>query len=290
MIVRRRRIWDDSINKVLLFEEESLKRLNVRFVGKMGADYGGPTREFFAILLQGAPILSGLENSHVFLRDAMRLDRREYEAFGRLVALALLHKCAGPHNLSRSLVDYIIDPENIVYNPNYIPDFEVRKLALQLMKCKTTESMNMLSELDDIRIDAGYNNAVVTIQDRDIIINKICKHNVITKQLEEIQQFTTGLNICGVLSALKKHKEEATKELTYHSCLLTADKIRSLFEIKYTEGASATEKTKEEDIFYHFANFLDELDNIASGKRNSWDVIDVSTEDDPQEVTKKDIT
>ena len=71
---------------------------------------------------------------------------------------------------------------------------------------------------------------------------------------------------------------------------LTADKIRSLFEIKYTEGASATEKTKEEDIFYHFANFLDELDNIASGKRKSWDVIDVPTEDDPQEVTKKDIT
>ena len=158
MIVRRRRIWDDSINKILLFEEESLKRLNFRFVGEMGADYGGPTREFFAILLEGAPILSGVENSHVFLRDAMRLDRREYEAYGRLVALALLHKCAGPHNLSRSLVDYILDPENVVYNPNDIPDFEVRRLVLQLMECNTTASMDMLSqELDDIRIDAGYN-------------------------------------------------------------------------------------------------------------------------------------
>ena len=39
MIVRRTRIWDDSINKVLLFEEENPKRLNVRFVGEMGADY-----------------------------------------------------------------------------------------------------------------------------------------------------------------------------------------------------------------------------------------------------------
>ena len=225
MIVRRRRLWDDSINKILLFEEESLKRLNVRFVGEKGAYYGGPTREF-AILLEGAPILSGVENSHVFLRDAMRLDRREYEAYGRLVALALLHKCAGPHNLSRSLVDYILDPENVVYNPNDIPDFEVRRLVLQLMECNTTASMDMLSqELDDIRIDAGYKNAIITIQDRDMMGKKICKHNIITKQLEEIQQFTTGLNICGVLSALKKHKEEARKELTYHSCLLTADKI-----------------------------------------------------------------
>ena len=94
------------------------------------------------------------------------------------------------------------------------------------MECNTTASMGMFSqELDDIRIDAGYNNAIITIQDRDMIVKTICKHNIITKQLEEIQQFTTGLNICGVLSALKKHKEESRKELTYHSCLLTANKI-----------------------------------------------------------------
>ena len=41
--------------------------------------------------------------------------------------------------------------------------------------------------------------------------------------------------------------------------------------------------------FYHFANFLDELDKIESGKRKLWDVIDVPTEDDPQEVTNQDI-
>ena len=34
---------------------------------------------------------------------------------------------------------------------------------------------------------------------------------------------------------------------------------------------------------------MDELENIESGKRKSWDVMDVPTEDDPEEVTKKDI-
>eukprot|EP00794_Sanderia_malayensis_P013372 gene13372-14746_t len=235
-IVRRRRIWDDSVSKILLFEEEKLKKLNVHFVGEMGSDYGGPTREFFTILLKEAPILSGVENSHD------------------------------------------------------IPDFEIRKTVLKLVECNSTESINMMSDvLDDIRIDAGYNKPVIGIQERDMIVQKICKHNIITKQLEEIQQFMSGLKIFGVLNALNKYKEEATKELTYYSNLLTAEKIRSLFEIKYTEGASPEEKMNEEDIFYNFANLLDELENVELSKQNSWDVIVIPTEDDPEEVTKRNV-
>ena len=89
--------------------------------------------------------------------------------------------------LSISLVDYILDLQNVVYKPNDIPYFEVRNLVQQLMQCTTTASMNILPELGDIRVDSGYSNAAATIEDRDILIYK---HNIITKQLEDIQQFT----------------------------------------------------------------------------------------------------
>lgn len=73
-------------------------------------DLGGPKREFFSLLFQGLEqqrivIGSSLFN---FSLDILAYDRKEYKVCGVLVALSLLNRCSGPHNICPSLVQYIL--------------------------------------------------------------------------------------------------------------------------------------------------------------------------------------
>ena len=73
-------------------------------------DLGGPKREFFSLLFQGLEqqrivIGSSLFN---FSLDILAYDRKEYKVCGVLVALSLLNRCSGPHNICPSLVLYIL--------------------------------------------------------------------------------------------------------------------------------------------------------------------------------------
>ena len=135
LLVRRRRTWDNTLKKVSIFDD--LKNTSVKFAGENAADYGGPTREFYSTLLSTAPVLCGPQDNKTFLRDAVRLEKNKYAAFGKIVALSLLHGCPGPHNFSCTLANNILNSEENEYSIDNIPDYDVKERVQQLLECKT---------------------------------------------------------------------------------------------------------------------------------------------------------
>ena len=267
--VRRRRLWDDTMKKISIFND--LKKPNVKFVGEDAADYGGPTREFYSILLSTAPVLCGPQDNKTFVRDAVRLEENEYASFGKIVALSLLHGCPGPHNFCCTLAKNILRSEENEYSIDDIPDYDVKERVQQLLECKTeAEFSEKQWEIHDIRFEAGYNKPIIRLSDKEEIIRKICKHYIISKQLEEIQQFESGLSSFGVLDVLRRHKDDAFKELTYNAKSLTAGKIRDLYSVLHSENQAL--KEQEEDIVFNFFNFLDELENGAENSKFTFAV------------------
>ena len=131
-----------------------------------------------------------------------------------------------------------------------------------MLDCKTeSEFLKNQWDIHEIRFEAGYNKPVIRLNDKEEIIRKICRHFIISKQLEEIQQFESGLSSFGVLDALRQHKDDALKQLTYDLKSLTAEKIRDLYHILHSEYQA--QKKEEEDIVFNFFYFLDELENGA---------------------------
>ena len=97
---------------------------------------------------------------------------------------------------------------------------------------------------------------------------------VITRQLEEIKQFSKGLKELNVLQNLKLFKDETINEFIVSSGnKLTSKILQKIFkEVKYSE---CEEKWKiEQDIIYNWINILDE---VESGVVKEFIQIDITS-------------
>ena len=202
-------------------------------------------------------ILEGPEKNYTIKHDAHNLDSKEYEVYGKLIALSFLHGGPGPHNWSKPLAQYILglQPELQI---ECVPIFEIQKKLNDANKCTTQEELDFVMSSFNERFDAGYNKIFILLEDVAEMTEKVCRFFILTRQLEEIQQLCTGLNSNGILDTLKKHPLEAMKEFIYDPNTLTPDLIRDLYEIEYSQEGT-DERTKEQDIVYQWENFLDEI-------------------------------
>ena len=80
-------------------------------------------------------LMAGGENMLTFRRDAHKLESREFEMFGKLIALAFLNGYDGPHNWCPNLIQYVLDPDDneIKFDIEAIPDGEVKEQSLQTL-------------------------------------------------------------------------------------------------------------------------------------------------------------
>ena len=81
------------------------------------------------------------------------------------------------------------------------------------------------------RFVSGYNKFLIKLSDKADLLQKVSLYYVITRQLEPIQQFTSGLSSYSLLSSLRKFKAQAEKEFIYSTCPMYHLKIlaRSLY-------------------------------------------------------------
>ena len=270
IVVRRRKLWEDAMEKVSLFYDSHESNpslvipLEIEFIGEEGVDGGGVRREFFCIAFEKSPqkLMAGGENMLTFRRDAHKLESKEFETFGKLIALAFLNGCDSPHNWCPNLIQYVLDPDDneINFDIEAIPDGEVKAKMLELAATIDDKSMNKVLDCDiltDARFEAGFNCTHVSFHQKTDLIQKICKHFIITKQLEEIQSCMKGMQLGGILQILRQHKVDAVGEFTYEDGHLSPQELLNLFNIKYSNDES--KKEQEEDIIYNFTNLLDHI-------------------------------
>ena len=242
--------------------------LHVRFTGEEAVDLDGPKREFFSVLFRGLEqqrIVAGSPPCLTFSHDILAYEGKEYEICGVLVALSLLNGCSGPHNLSPSLVQYILheDKQFCKFKIGEIPNSYIRSKCQELEETLEEKdfSENVLA-LDE-RFDAGFNKASVSFGDKEKLLQTIAYHYVINKCHDEILQFKDGLSFGGVLNVLQRFPKESFAELTDSTeSVITPEDLGVVFEANLSTHGSNL-RMAEEDILYNWENFLS---NVFRGK------------------------
>ena len=208
--------------------------MQIEFIGKEGADGGGLRREFFCKIFEKSAemLMAGAENNLTFRRDAHKLEKKEFENFGKLIGLAFMHGCDGPHNWFQNLIQYVLDPDDaaIHYDFEAILDGEVKAKMLELSATQNVESMNEVLDGDlliDARFESGFNCTHTNFQQKDDFIQKVCKNFIISKQLEEIQSCMRGMQLGRILKCLCQYKKNALKEFIYKYDHLSSTEVCS---------------------------------------------------------------
>ena len=98
------------------------------------------------------------------------------------------------------------------------------------------------------------------ISDKNDLLQKVSRYYVITRQLEAIQQFTSGLSSYLLLSSLRKFKAQAEKEFIYSPCPITSKYLQDLYTFEFTVTRDENLKQKIKNIAYNWCNFLDETE------------------------------
>ena len=96
--------------------------------------------------------------------------------------------------------------------------------------------LNVILEDFDERFAAGYNKMDIKLENKNDVIEKVSWYFVITRQQEEINQFSKGLKELNVLQNLKLFKDETIKEFIVSANKLTSKMLQEIFkEVKYNK-------------------------------------------------------
>ena len=230
--------------------------ITVEFIGEEAIDEGGPLRELFTSFYDGIAqlLMYGQEKRYTFQHDVHKLEKEWFYFYGKCVALGFLMGAAGPHNFCSALASHILSIDLPELNSIDVPCYDLKQKLEQAEAAQTHEELDRAVEDLEERFEAGYNKLMVSLNDKRDVVDKVSRHWIITRQLQEIQQFLRGIRSNGVLDMLKRHKEESLMEFVYNAKHLTARKVQEMFQIVFSEDEA--KKKKEQDVAYNWCNFL----------------------------------
>ncbi len=158
------------------------------------------------------------------------------------------------------LAQYVLSGETPMCEISNLSCFEVKTKLEEVVKASTQEELDAIMTNFDEGFETGNNKTAILLKDKADLVGKISKYWILTRQLEETQQFVNGLSGNGLLDALMKHTDESKSELVYDISHLKATDIQEMFLVEYTKEPSEDQRKAEEDVVYNWCNFLDELE------------------------------
>eukprot|EP00111_Clytia_hemisphaerica_P013272 TCONS_00038973-protein len=260
--IRRSKLYEDTTAKISRIFKKGLVPLNLDFTDEDAADNGGPTREYFCELfdLYIGKLVHGETRRYTFVHDLVRLQNKEYQIFGYLTALALVHGCCGPRYFCQSLTDFILTG-NAEPTIDEIADPEIKQKLQKIAACHDEKSFQELMGDFMERFDSGYMASTVSFYQKDELIKTMAYHYVISCSHQEINQFLSGLETGHVLSTLKCH-QEFRKEFVYDEKLIGADPVKRLFKNNMTHYSEDKEERRlEGNVFFNFLTMFENLED-----------------------------
>ena len=192
----------------------------------------------FTLFYEQVPqyLFCGKENQYVFRHDVHLVDNSDFENLGKLMAVGFLLGLPAPRNWSVPLSWYILSSQA----PCTISDVPIDDVMAKLEGINNAESQKMSDViLEDFAegFEAGYNKMDIQLDNKNYIIENVTRHFVITRQQEEINQFSKGLEELNALQNLKLFKDETIKEFIISTANKLISKIlKEMFkEVKYSD-------------------------------------------------------
>ena len=155
-----------------------------------------------------------------------KMKKCHFYLFGTFVAIGLLHRVPGLHCFCKPLTEYILSDDvtasTITVQLTDVPVFEVKEKLEAISNAQSEEELASCLRDFEERFVSGYNKFLIKLSDKNDLLQKVSRYYVTTRQLEAIQQFTSGLSSYSLLSSLRKFKTQVEKEFIYWSCPITS--------------------------------------------------------------------
>ena len=169
------------------------------------------------------------KRKYIFRHDAHLVDNSDFENLGKFMAVGFLLGLPGPRNWRVPLSWYILGSQT----PCTISDVPLHEVMAKLKGISKAESQKMLDVVlkdFDKRFEAGYNKMDIKPENKNDVTEKVTRYFVITRQLEEINQFSKGLKELNVLQNTKLFKDEMIKEFIVSANKLTSKMLQEIFK------------------------------------------------------------
>ncbi|XP_064626922.1 G2/M phase-specific E3 ubiquitin-protein ligase-like [Lineus longissimus] len=213
--------------------------LSLKFMDDIGQsegaiDDGGPTQEFFTLLLrkfQENGMFEGPDDRKIIVPYQPAKKNDLYYFCGYTMALAMVHVSKGPHFISPTMYDAITKGPEAVH-----PTFDdVHPLEIRNMLMKINEATNM-DELHKAMDDAstfldisGCYIPIRTLVDKEVVVTASVKFQVLTRIREFMDRFVAGLSVLGVYQRIKENPDIFRPIWCFKPERLTVDTIKNLF-------------------------------------------------------------
>ncbi|XP_065892745.1 uncharacterized protein [Dysidea avara] len=192
----------------------------VCFIGEAGVDTGGPSREFFRLLMMGVDetYCCGNDGAKVFMHDVPAIQESHFRTIGTFVAMSIIQGGFGLPIFSQHLYSYLVTGKyvNLEINNDDVPDPAAQALLKQIGQADTDEKLRDIfvprDDKDDLSYlvtDTGYRIPLTCLKvaDKANLCKAVREYHTIIKVLPEINQFGEGLEVLGVLTMVRKYPE-----------------------------------------------------------------------------------
>ena len=238
------------------------KPVVVAFAGEEAVDDGGPTREFFRLLMREISEFSIFHGSW-FSHDLGLLASNRYELAGKLVAWSILHGGSGPRCLTSVGYDLQQSVQVILANSvDVVNDMEMKNMLKEFMNCSSEDSFSSLVNKHGEKIaEFGYPKIYrCNLSNKSEMIESLLKQHFVYGVHAEVSQFFNGLNSIGHLGDMILHNKQLFDMIlgNQHPSL-TKSSFMKLYELNRSEEGS-NQRSKEDTTIYCFEIFLQDLE------------------------------
>ena len=129
----------------------SVKFTDDNGISEGAVDLGGPTREFFTLILDhlhSSQLFCGLENHRLLSYQSKCIQDDEYFIAGTIMAMSIVHGGPAPQFLSPLMFDALVnDMSKVVVSVQDVYDAELQSSLLALLNAGTLkEALRLLNE------------------------------------------------------------------------------------------------------------------------------------------------
>ncbi|XP_076845164.1 uncharacterized protein LOC143490355 [Brachyhypopomus gauderio] len=261
MIIWRKQLLKSTIHVFSNSNFPWTKTPHIEFVGEEAFDNGGPTREFFRLLMievqSSLGIFEGRPGHLFFTYDQSALQHHKYKQAGKLVAWSVAHGGPGLKALDPCLYQLMCGQETQLtgFDWRLIPDADVQAKVQKILSCKTSQDLRALQrDLGDWICDCGFPGIYgpkISIQDLPDIYSYVVRHYIYLRVSNMVVQFTEGLNLCGGLwDTVKANWIDFLPIFTNMSEPISRATFRALFQINWSREGTKCREEEEETIYY----------------------------------------
>ncbi|PIK37561.1 hypothetical protein BSL78_25606 [Apostichopus japonicus] len=194
-----------------------LKPISVAFVDAYNisegvVDNGGPTREFFRLLVKEATashIFDGPPGARTLALSTQALSNRTYREAGMFIALSLIHGGPGPMCFSEALYQRLSgSPLTCQLTVDDIQDTLVQDVLKKISDAVTLEDVvQEVEESQDVLSILGSIRQIKSLADRDLLVEDAVTFYLFGRVQAALDQFKEGLETGGILPAIRKHPD-----------------------------------------------------------------------------------